>query len=109
MSEPTVFTVVLNDKPEYQRLYPGKPITCGMKAGRVHLQPTESCGEHSTEAREETLVFLQGTGRLIIGQDKQVFEVGQGRVAYIPPHTVHNIENSGSEPLIYIFCVSPVQ
>jgi len=97
----------LNDKCEYQRLLAGRPQTCGMRSGRVYLAPGEECGQHSTQAREELLVFLSGNGMALIGE-KDSFQVGQGKVAYIPPHTDHNIKNTCQEPLTYIYCVAPI-
>lgn len=101
--------IELDNKSEYQRLLAGVPETFGLKAGKVYLKPGESCGEHSTESREEILVFLSGRGQALIGADNKSFEVGQGKIAYIPPHTIHNIKNTASEALIYIFAVTPVQ
>ena len=101
------FTRDLNDSPEYQRLLAGRPETCGMRSGRVYLEPGKDCGEHSTEDHEELLVFLQGTGQGQIGQSGRM-DVGAGKVAYIPPRTRHNVHNTGSEPLVYIYCVAPV-
>ena len=99
------FVVELNDEHDFQRLLPGQPQTHGMKSGRVYLEPGSECGKHSTGEREELLVFLSGNGQAII-EDEQAFEVGQGKIAYIPPQTVHNIKNTSDEPLIYIYCVA---
>jgi mannose-6-phosphate isomerase-like protein (cupin superfamily) len=52
------------------------------------------------------LVFLTGRGELQIG-DKDRFEVGPGKTAYIPPETLHDVHNTGSEPLRYVYCVAP--
>ena len=103
-----VIVVELNDKPEYQRLLAPLEQTHGIKVGRVHLTPGSDCGRHNTENKEELLVFLTGTGQAII-EDNAPLEVGQGKVAYIPPNTNHNIKNTGTKPLIYIFCVTPVE
>ena len=100
------FEVTLNDEPEFQRLLPGVPQTHGMKSGRVHLAVGKSCGEHSTKDNEEFLVFLSGEGTAHIGDDAPL-AVGAGKVAYIPPRTPHDIENTGSTPLVYIYCVAP--
>ena len=107
MAEEKAFVIELNEEKEYQRLIPGAPTTCGMKSGRVYLQPGADCGVHSTEDKEEQLVFLSGCGTAIIGEEALV--IGEGRVCYIPPHTEHNILNTSTEPLIYIFCVAPVK
>jgi len=102
-----VCIIDLKNDTEYQKLLGGRPQTCGMRAGRVYLQPGETCGQHSTEQHEEMLVFLSGRGLALIGENDS-FQVGQGKVSYIPPHTIHNIKNTGTEPLIYIYCVAPV-
>jgi len=98
--------VKLNDKPEYQRVLEGPPQTGGMKVGRVFLEPGKACGEHSTKDKEEILVFLAGQGELLIGEE-DCFEVGRGKVCYIPPQTVHDVRNTGPEALTYIYCVAP--
>jgi mannose-6-phosphate isomerase-like protein (cupin superfamily) len=97
----------LSENPEYQKLLDGQPQTCGMRSGRVYLQPGKSCGRHSTKNNEEVLVFLSGRGLLLIGE-KENFRVGESKVCYIPPNTVHDVKNTGDEPLIYIYCVAPV-
>jgi len=98
--------VELNEKAEYQRLLEGPPQTRGMKVGRVHLEAGKACGEHSTKEKEEILVFLSGEGELLVGDEKEALAVGAGRVAYIRPQTTHDVRNTGSEPLVYVFCVS---
>jgi len=103
-----VLVIDLNENPDYQKLLDGEPQTCGMRSGRVYLQPDQSCGQHSTEHHEELLVFLSGQGLLLIGGEKS-FQVGEGKVCYIPPNTVHDIKNAGAEPLVYIYCVAPVR
>jgi mannose-6-phosphate isomerase-like protein (cupin superfamily) len=103
-----VLVINLTNNPEYQRLLGGKPQTCGMRSGRVYLQPGETCGRHSTEQHEEMLVFLSGKGTALIGEKESPFEVGQGKISYIPPYTIHNIKNTGTESLVYIYCVTPV-
>jgi mannose-6-phosphate isomerase-like protein (cupin superfamily) len=97
----------LKNEPEYQSLLSGRPETCGMRSGRVYLLPGDSIGQHSTGQHEELLVFLSGQGLALIGED-EALPIGKGKVAYIPPHTAHNMKNTGTEPLIYIYCVAPV-
>jgi mannose-6-phosphate isomerase-like protein (cupin superfamily) len=102
-----VLTIELNNEPENQKLLSGSPQTSGMRSGRVYLAPDQSCGQHSTKDREEMLVFLSGLGTLLIGENES-FDIGQGKVSYIPPNTVHDVKNTGSEPLVYVYCVAPV-
>lgn len=105
-SEKKVCIIDLKDDTEYQELL-GKPQTSVMRSGRVYLQPGQTCGQHSTNRYEEMLIFLSGQGLALISENNS-FQVGKGKVAYIPPHTIHNIKNTGTEPLIYIYCVAPV-
>jgi mannose-6-phosphate isomerase-like protein (cupin superfamily) len=101
------FTVELDNKPEYQRLLEGEPQTCGMRSGRVWLEAGKSCGQHSTEDHEELLIFLAGEGVVHVGEDTHL-QVNLGKVAYIPPRTLHDVENTGEKPLVYVYCVAPV-
>ena len=85
----------------------GEPQTRGMRAGRVYLQPGKACGQHTTGPHEELLVFLSGQGELLASENDS-FQVGKGKVSYIPPDTVHDVKNTGAEPLIYVYCVASV-
>ena len=100
--------IELDNSDEYQKLLDGQPQTRGTRSGRVHLATGKTCGQHSTKEHEEILVFLSGRGTLIISE-KDRFTVGKGKIAYIPPNTLHDVQNTGTEPLIYIYCVAPVR
>jgi mannose-6-phosphate isomerase-like protein (cupin superfamily) len=102
-----VLVIELNKGPENQKLLDGRPQTCGMRSGRVYLAPGQACGRHTTKDREEVLVFLSGRGELLIGE-KECFQVAEGKVSYIPPHTIHDVRNTGTGPLVYVYCVAPV-
>lgn len=106
-SREKALVIDLSRNAENQKLLDGKPQTCGMRSGRVYLPPGRACGQHSTGNNEEVLVFLSGQGELLIGENDS-FQVGQGKVSYIPPHTRHDVKNTGSEPLVYIYCVAPI-
>jgi len=107
MSSRKPFVLDVKNGSEYQQLLDGSPQTHGMRSGRVFLKPGEDCGQHSTGAHEEMLVFLTGSGLALIGDNDQL-EVAAGKISYIPPHTDHNVKNNGSGPLVYIYCVAPV-
>ncbi|HUV64723.1 MAG TPA: cupin domain-containing protein [Sedimentisphaerales bacterium] len=106
-SSKKVLVIDLDKTCNNQKLLDGEPGTRGMRSGRVYLGPGLACGQHSTKDREELLVFLSGRGELLIGE-KDRFQVGQGRVCYIPPQTPHDVKNTGAEPLVYVYCVTPV-
>jgi len=106
-SSDKAFTVELNDQPQYQRILEGRPQTRGMRSGRVYLEAGKACGQHSTKNHEELLVFLAGEGEVQIGESDRLI-VGAGKLAYIPPQTLHDVHNTGTGPLAYIYCVAPV-
>lgn len=93
---------------DYQPLLNGTPQTCGMRSGCVPLTQGQECGQHSTKAHEEVLVILEGAGTARLeGHDD--LQVRAGDVVYIPPHTTHNIANTGDGLLRYIYIVAPVK
>lgn len=99
--------VKLDPKEKYQRLFNKDSGTCGMKSGHVLLQPGENVGEHTTGEREEAVVILKGKGEAVINK-KDIFVIKKDVALYIAPETVHDIKNTGSEVLEYIFITSPV-
>lgn len=106
MKEEKPFVAHLGKTKKYQPLLQGRPQTRGMRAGRIFLLPGQDCRQHSTNGNEELLIFLAGEGKVIT--EKSILRVGAGRISYIPSETTHNVRNTGDEPLIYIYCVAPV-
>lgn len=89
------------------QLLTGAPQTAGMRGGSVRLKPGESVGWHSTGRNEEALVILRGSGVANVEGHADV-PVSAHRMAYIPPGTKHNVTNTGSEVLEYVWVVAPV-
>ena len=81
------------------------PITVHMKSGLVQLTPGQDVGLHSTKQNEEMLIFLEGQGEVEM-EGYVSLPVNGGQTAYVPPETKHNVRNTGSIPLKYIFIVS---
>jgi mannose-6-phosphate isomerase-like protein (cupin superfamily) len=87
-------------------LLKGAPQTSGMRGGSVKLKPGESVGWHSTSANEEALVILHGSGVANIEGHPDV-PLTEKMLAYIPPATRHNVKNTGSQVLEYVWVVAP--
>ena len=88
-------------------LLKGAPQTRGRRGGSVKLNPGESVGWHSTSQNEEALVILHGRGAASIeGQADVLLE--EKMLAYIPSGTRHNVRNTGTDPLEYVWVVAPV-
>jgi len=97
--------VKLESTEKYQRLVSKDLGSLGIKSGHVRLQPGENIGEHTTGEREEVIIILKGNGEAIIDKNS-ILKIGDNSVLYIPPKTEHDIKNTGSEILDYIFVVS---
>jgi mannose-6-phosphate isomerase-like protein (cupin superfamily) len=77
-----------------------------MRSGFVRLKPGASIGEHTTGKNEETLVVLRGQGEAQIEGHAALAFAGPALV-YIPSASRHNVANTGSEPLEYVYVVAP--
>jgi len=84
----------------------GVPQTAGMRSGFVRLKTDETVGWHTTGKNEESLVILRGSGEARIqGQPARAFAAPA--YVYIPPATRHNVANTGTELLEYVYVVAP--
>ncbi len=84
----------------------GKTDTVGMRSGFVVLEPGKDCGWHSTENYEEMIICLAGAGEVACG-DGPRRPLAAGQYAYNPPQTRHNVFNTGTEIMRYIYVVAP--
>jgi len=96
--------VALKGKERYQRLLAGEPETAGMKAGLVVLRPGESVGEHTTDAKEEAIVVLEGIAEVRV-DDTPLFKAKKNNLIYIPPYTAHDVRNISRRNLKYVYIV----
>jgi mannose-6-phosphate isomerase-like protein (cupin superfamily)/predicted enzyme related to lactoylglutathione lyase len=104
--EPTAQVIALHQKDAgHQELLSGPPASVGMRSGLVVLAPGKSVGKHSTEEHEEMIIVLEGHGQMILSDGKKV-DVNPQAVAYSPPGTEHDVINTGSELLRYIYVVA---
>jgi quercetin dioxygenase-like cupin family protein len=87
-------------------LLTGRPQTTGMRGGSVKLKPGDSVGWHSTASNEEALVILRGSGVAKIEGHADV-PLSEKTLAYIPPATRHNVTNTGTEVMEYVWVVAP--
>ena len=90
---------------DYQRVLKGPPETVTMESGLVVLAPTKSVGKHSTKNYEEALIVLAGSGEMRI-TGGPTLKLKQNVVAYCPPSTEHDVVNTGSGPLRYLYLVA---
>jgi len=92
----------------YVVLLGGPPETASMRSGLVTLAPGTSIGRHNTENNEEMLVPLEGEGELRLDGQAPVV-IKPGLITYAPAHTAHDVTNTGTRPLRYIFIVAKAE
>jgi quercetin dioxygenase-like cupin family protein len=86
----------------------GKKNASRMRSGLVTLQSGGEVGSHNTEDYEELIVVLEGSGEVeTAGVGRRPLAYGQ--TAYNPPHTQHNVINTGTGILRYIYIVSKAE
>ena len=90
---------------KHQEVLTGTPGTVTMHSGLVVLEPDSSVGTHNTEKYEEVLIVLEGKGKMVI-TDGPVLKFESGNVAYCPPHSEHNVINTGTTKLKYLYIVA---
>ncbi len=76
-----------------------------MRSGLVVLEPSRSIGVHTTGDYEEVVVVLSGVGEMRLA-DETALGLAGGSIAYCPPATEHDVVNTGSEPLRYVYVVA---
>src|SRR5512142_654418 len=90
---------------EYLRILGGPPESVTMRSGYVVLQPEKTVGRHNTGSYEEMVIVLDGEGEMLFG-DGSSLGLKPYIVAYCPPGTEHDVRNTGSNPLRYVYVVA---
>lgn len=106
LPEPKIIALPTEDGP-YLHLF-DEANTHQYHSGLVTLKPGESVGEHSTKEHEEIIVFLSGRGEIATERWPKPRLVTAPAVAYMSPRTLHNVTNSGTSSLRYIYIVSRI-
>ena len=83
----------------------GPPETVTMRSGSIVLHPSQNVGRHTTGNNEEALVVFSGSGEMRLA-DGTVLPLKPYVVLYCPPETEHDVFNTGSEPLRYVYLVA---
>ncbi|WP_170145811.1 cupin domain-containing protein [Rhodoplanes elegans] len=89
----------------YALLLKGPPETKSFRSGLVTLAPGKSIGVHNSGINEEMLVPLEGEGELRF-PDRPALALRPGVVTYAPAHSEHDVINTGTGRLRYIFILA---
>lgn len=99
--QPKLITLQL-DSSTYQHIFSGAPETISIHSGLVTLKMGDSVGHHNTETYEEMIIIFSGEGEMIFTDGKK-FNLKYGEIAYCPPHTEHDVKNTGTALLKYLY------
>jgi len=77
-----------------------------MGTGKKCLEPGRSTPEHSTRRYHELLLVLDGSMKVLLGEERGETTVTSGQACYIPPDTLHVVTNSGKSRACYVFVYS---
>lgn len=84
-----------------------------MRAGAVLLRPGGVMDWHSTHAREELIILLQGTVRLDVGRAEgapeavQALPLQAGQCAFVPARCTHRVVNRSRRTARYVYVTAP--
>jgi mannose-6-phosphate isomerase-like protein (cupin superfamily) len=70
----------------------------------VDVAPGSGQRPHS-HAPEQVYVIVRGRGKMKVGNEER--QVAEGDLIYIPPDTLHGIENLADEMLTYVSAATP--
>jgi mannose-6-phosphate isomerase-like protein (cupin superfamily) len=90
---------------DYLSVLGGPPESVTMESGLVVLAPRRSVGKHSTGQHEELLVVLEGKGEMVF-KDRPSLPVEANHAIYCPPQTEHDVKNTGTRMLRYVYVVA---
>jgi len=86
----------------YQEIFDGGRDSVVFYSGVVTIAPGLSGELHSTEAYEEMIVVLEGEGQVKMTGQKNL-DIKFGNIAFIPPDSQHQVINTGTKNLKYIY------
>ena len=84
------------------------PWTLGTKniwLGSSTVAPGNETNAHSHDINEEVFYCVSGRGVMIVDGERR--DYSPGTVVFCPPGTVHQVVNTGTEPLKSLCAVSP--
>lgn len=90
---------------KYIQVLGGPPGNRVLRSGSIFLKPGETVGKHSTENYEELVIVLEGKGELE-SANAPTLPMQANFAYYCAPHTEHNVRNTGTGPLRYVYVVA---
>lgn len=97
---------ITKDTSEIRELMAYRNSSCArISLAEATLYPGRRTEAHRHPGTEEIYYFLSGRGRMRIEGEED--GVGPGDAVLIPPGLLHQAENSGTEPLVFLCVCAP--
>ena len=93
-------------KQSAQIVWPENSPDAQITMTRVTMEPGAISTRHSHAISEQTWIVEAGSATLLLA-DNQTEELRTGDIIRTPAGTIHGIENTGSEPFVYLTVTSP--
>ncbi len=82
------------------------PVQCeNFCLGYVVLDPNGGQVPWHNQEQEEVYFVVSGEGEMCLGEERQ--PVSSGQCVYIPPTVFHQLTNTGSDPMVMMYCYGP--
>lgn len=107
MTKPMTLSISLGSEEQNKRILAGPPQNYCLRSGLVNLLPGVSVGKHNTEDYEEMVIVLEGQGEMLWTEGRLAINIRQA--AYCPPYTEHDILNTGTTTLKYVYIVTKIK
>jgi oxalate decarboxylase/phosphoglucose isomerase-like protein (cupin superfamily) len=72
-----------------------------------YFAPGEGLKSHLHPVSEEVYYVVGGEGVVYLGEEKDPIAIAPETAIFIPPGTIHGVQNTGEERLIICFFVAP--
>jgi quercetin dioxygenase-like cupin family protein len=93
-------------KQSAQIVWPENAPDAQVTVTRVTMTPGAVSPRHSHARAEQTWIVEQGTATLLLA-DGRTEQLAAGDVIRTPHGDIHGVENTGTEPLVYLTITTP--
>lgn len=97
--------VTLDGSTIRELMHPDRGVCAAQSLAEARVAPGARTIRHRHHRTEEFYHLQAGEGRMFL--DDTAFPVGPGDTVAIAPGRAHCIENTGSEPLVFLCCCAP--
>lgn len=100
--------IQLNQRANYKLIDPTTVNSQHLTFGMVIVEPFGTCEPgHTHNTQEEIFFCVNGHGVVLIGEEREEWEIGPMDAVFIPPGNYHGLKNPTNTPLQVLWIISP--